>query len=268
MLARNGRAIAYMAYRLRRYLALIDCLRQKGYALGPLRGYFEGVEAPFVFLRHDVDRLPGRAVAMAREEAARGLRASYYFRCRRRGGFPDAAVRAVSALGHEVGFHYECLARERGDAEAAFGRFRRELAQLRELAEVRTAAAHGSPLSRFDDRELLSDERLAACDLAGDAYRSIDHAAVLHLTDSGGHFGAELNLRDRVEGRQLPGRFGPEGLARALDPAVEPLAVLSCHPERWPQGPAGLCQAQLADGGAGLAKRLLRAVRAPARHTA
>ena len=56
-----------MAYRLKRYLSLLDALRRKGYAMGPVRRYFEGAEAPFVFLRHDVDRLPGRAVAMARE---------------------------------------------------------------------------------------------------------------------------------------------------------------------------------------------------------
>lgn len=73
----------------------------------------EGIaDDPLVILRHDVDYLPDAALALAREEASRGVRATYFLLLN---GFyynlldPRYATVAsqLVALGHEVGLHYD-----------------------------------------------------------------------------------------------------------------------------------------------------------------
>jgi hypothetical protein len=69
-------------------------------------------DAPFVILRHDVDYLTDAALALAREEASRGVRASYFLLLNgfyynlldpRHAHVPAALI----DLGHEVGLHYD-----------------------------------------------------------------------------------------------------------------------------------------------------------------
>jgi hypothetical protein len=59
-------------------------------------------------LRHDVDLLPGRSLRFAWIQHKMGIKGSYYFRA-----FPEswdeAVIKEIAALGHEVGYHYECL---------------------------------------------------------------------------------------------------------------------------------------------------------------
>jgi hypothetical protein len=90
-----------MAHRLSRYLALRSQRAKNGFSSHPITAYFEGRGRPpdvclrdAVYLRHDVDRLPARAVTMAEAEAAMGVASSRYFRCNPRGRFPlrDAVI--------------------------------------------------------------------------------------------------------------------------------------------------------------------------------
>jgi hypothetical protein len=69
-------------------------------------------EPPVVLWRHDVDFSPQRAAALARIEAERGLRATYFFNLH--SDFynvleeePSQCVRAILALGHALGVHFD-----------------------------------------------------------------------------------------------------------------------------------------------------------------
>lgn len=244
-----------MAFRLDAYQHLITRLRERGYALRCVRAYFDGAAAPAVFLKHDVDRLPARAVAMARAEQALGIAATYYFRCSAGGRFPADAIRAIVALGHEAGFHYECLVREHGDEQAAARRFERELAALRQVTPVVTVAAHGSPLSRTSNMGQTRGLDLERLGLLGEPAVHFDFARVLYVTDTGGCFGSADNIRDRVDGQNWGTPASPDELARALVPEHFPLVLMNTHPERWPRGRLGLAQARIADALANAAKR-------------
>ena len=245
-----------MAYPLGDYIALLAGLRDKGYALGPVVRYFDGVDAPFVFLRHDVDRLPARAAAAARAEHGLGLCATYYFRCDDRQRFPEASIREVAGLGHEIGFHYETAVRVKGDAAALAGLFGAELAALRRVAEVKTIAAHGSPLSRHSNMDSAPHLNYRALGIAGDPREDFDFSRVMYITDTGGVFGSPNNRRDRVDGRQWAKPTPPRALIGQLDPAREPLVLLSTHPERWAAGALGTLAASALDAAINIAKRL------------
>lgn len=69
-------------------------------------------DGPFFLLRHDVDYSPAAALDLAREEAGRGLRATYFLLPNGRHynllspEFAGVAQELVS-LGHELGLHYD-----------------------------------------------------------------------------------------------------------------------------------------------------------------
>jgi hypothetical protein len=255
-----------MAHRLADYLLLVDALATAGFRLHPIRDYFATrVEPPFVFLRHDVDRRPARAVAMARAEAALNVCATYYFRCDSKMCFPATAIAEIAALDHEIGFHYECLSRCRGDVTAALNLFERELAALRQLARIDTIAPHGAPLSAISNMTLTGEAVDGAAarleptrfDLLGDA-TGIDFTDTLYVTDTGGTFGSPHNLRDRSPGPMLDAPIHPRRLADHVLKRGARSIVLSCHPERWPSRWSELFEAAGRDAAINLVKRLIR----------
>src|SRR5690348_10947644 len=66
-----------------------------------------GLESPYIILRHDVDRDPQNALAMAKLEAKYGIQSTYYFRYPKT--FNLKAMTQIYNLGHEIGYHYEVL---------------------------------------------------------------------------------------------------------------------------------------------------------------
>ena len=245
-----------MAFPLAHYRALLVNLLERRYSLLPVRAYFERYFEPAVFLRHDVDRLPGRAVRMARAEHALGVKATYYFRSDAGGEFPEAAVRAVAALGHEIGYHYEVVTRYGAGSAEAVEAFARDLASLRKLSDVKTVAAHGSPLSGATNIGYARGLDRSALGLLGEPQTDFDFSRVLYVTDTGGIFGSPHNRRDWSPGKNLRGPMTPESLGRWLCPEREPLVLLTTHPERWPESRTAAEVHGALDWGINLMKRL------------
>lgn len=249
-----------MAFLLSDYKKLLEFLKQKGYSFGPVKTYYEGVIPPFIFLRHDVDRFSSRAVKMAQAEHNLNVSSTYYFRCDRKGVFPCKAIKKIAALGHEVGFHYETVARTKGDLSAAVKFFERELGSLRKIVDVKTVTAHGSPLSRHSNigyGEELGTKRFG---LLGEPMADMDFSRVFYITDTGGVFGSPNNLRDWSDGRNLRVATAPSELSKILIPQKEPMILLNSHPERWPSSMVGLLQAVGIDMGVILLKKIVRSL--------
>jgi hypothetical protein len=152
-----------------------------------LEAYFKTrPESGFVILRYDVDDRPEHALSMARRLHAHGLAGTFYWHV-----FPAALFRVdlmqqVAALGHEIGYHFACMSRCRGDLDAAAALFRREVGQFRAAGfDVRTAAAHGAP--DFDNKTLVParPDLLDTGGLLGEAYADIDFGRVQYVSDAG-----------------------------------------------------------------------------------
>lgn len=62
-----------------------------------------------VILRHDVDRKPGKALKMAVIESSLKINSIHYFRVTSECLNPKI-IKQISAMGHEIGYHYENLA--------------------------------------------------------------------------------------------------------------------------------------------------------------
>jgi len=229
-----------MDFTLDKYRDLAAAILSSGYTVVTVENYLKEITeekcGKVCVLRHDIDRLPGNAVEMAEVEQAAGIRSTYYFRSTK-AVFRPRLVRAINGMGHEIGYHYETLAKTQGDHAAAYRLFRRELAQIRAVCRVTTVCPHGRPFSRWDSRELWLHHDFEEDDLVGDALLSIDYSRTVYLTETGRSWDSgKFNIRDRVQS-------GLHASVRTTDDVIcfvrennGPIAV-QVHPERWASSP-------------------------------
>src|SRR5919199_1134849 len=129
----------------REYARFLD--RLGGRDVAPMRDFARG--SGDLALRHDVDDRLGSALELARLEAARGLRATYFV-LHTASYWQDAdllpRLLSLQELGHEIGFHNDLVTLERVHGVDVAEYAPRELGRLRGAGiDVVGAAAHGSP---------------------------------------------------------------------------------------------------------------------------
>jgi hypothetical protein len=207
------------------YQQLLVALAGQGYTFQPFAEFLENPALKCIILRHDVEARYGNALHMAKIQHNAGIRGTYYFRF-----LPDHfdldIIREIASLGHEIGYHYDDLSHCHGDFKAAYRRFEKNLATLREIGEVKTICMEGAPLSKWDNRDLWKSReagrrggwdvneihastlpRLHAhysdYGIIGEPYFDIDFSKMLYLTDTGRRWdGEKFSVRDKVGGRR------------------------------------------------------------------
>ena len=100
-----------------------------------------------------------RALRMAKLEKGLNITSSYYFRYPQT--FTESIVSDICDLGHEVGYHYEELARANGNYTRAMTNFEKALICFKKTVPIRTVSAHGSILSKWDNKKLWSEVEMA-----------------------------------------------------------------------------------------------------------
>ena len=244
-----------MDFTLEKYKKLLDAVKKSGIVY---------------HLRHDVDLRPEYSLRIAKIEAAAGMQATYYFRAMHFDSHAET-IKAIVALGHRAGYHYECLTTCNGDMEAAYEDFCKNLERLRRIVPVSTACAHGSPRSPWDSQDIWEEKRergeeeksqrgekaksqkveksksrydIHSLGIEYESMMDTDFSKTLYLTDTGRRWdGYNVSVRDKVPQRQE--QWIKEGLEfhssddiiRALkDPshAIHRHSLLiNTHPQRW-----------------------------------
>ncbi len=261
-----------MDFTQREYARLCEAIAASGYRTATFADFIArdrlDLHDRVLVLRHDVDRRPRRARELAEIERRFGLLASYYFRMP--ASWEPRIIREVAAMGHEVGLHYECLDRARGDHDAAGRLLAEQLAQFRELAPVRTVSMHGNPATRFDNRDMWQHCRLGDFGLTGEVYLSADFERAMYYSDTGRTWlDGRFNVKDVIPAGKAAVTDKPPlkttgDLIRLIGRDSRNLYLL-IHPERWPAGAFGWARSFAADWTLNLAKvayKLLRRVRA------
>jgi len=255
-----------MDFTLRSYARIIEAALEAGL---PTHAIIDWHDLPAdarrgVMLRHDVDRRPENALAMARLEAERGVRSSYYFRIVPT-AFHPGIIKAIAELGHEIGYHYEDWWLAGRDPVKARRLFESHLSRLQQLAPIRSIAMHGSPLARENNMTIWKHFDFAEYGLV-DAILSLDYRGHVFFTDSGRTFGvSEANLRDYLGNAGTePSVRTSDDLAAYLRRCPENPIQINVHPERWNE-PGWRWYRQLAiDHAANSIKRALKMVRSRA----
>jgi len=283
------------------YGELLDAGLESGYEFLTVREYLatddEELPDQFVILRHDVDRKPENALAMARLEAARGVPSTYYVRTIDK-TFRPGLIRRIEELGHEVGYHYEDMDRADGDVAAAHESFSAELARMRALVSVDTVCMHGNPLTAHDNRDMwdadgtapaseravdggtVTDDAAASdgiatmtrragtptledYDLLGEAYLSMDFEDVTYFSDTGRTWrDGALKIKDHTMGegdKRIQVDTTEELAALLRSGEVDRLCALT-HPNRWARTPGEWAIESAKDYAINVAKRGINVV--------
>ena len=228
-----------MDFTINKYRELVSALKDAGYEFVTYAEYAEGYRADkLVVMRHDVDRQVERARRLAEVESEMRVRASYYFREKFIDDDSDE-IRYIESLGQEVGYHYEELVREKGDVDKAYARFVRNINKLRQLADIRTITMHGSPMSRFDSKDVWRVYDYKKLGLIGEPQIDVDWSEMFYLTDTGRSWNG-VSRRDKVA--EFKSAWEAKGwvyektddVIEALKEGRFPLCVMmTTHPQRW-----------------------------------
>jgi len=215
----------------------------------------------YAIIRHDVDRMPYRALNMARFENEKGIKSTYYFRAKFH-TFKPYIIKEIYGLGHEIGYHYESLSDMGGGMSKALEDFEGNLNKFREIVPVRTISMHGRPFNNFDNREMWIDEEnknylINKLGILGELYLDINYSNIAYINDTGRNWhSTRSNLRDKINSTVNADFENGKDLYDALRTGKFDKLVFQIHPERWSENKLQWYSQWLNDGLVNIAKNM------------
>ena len=223
-------------FSLKTYKKLLVSFISSGYKICGIYDYLKEQTEKCIVIRHDVDRKPYNSLAVARLEAELGISTTYYFRYYGSSNNP-VIIKEIHGLNHEIGYHYETLAKAAGDQLKAKKLFEEQLLYFRTFAQVKTVSMHGSPLSKHHKYDIWKYMSLDEFNLAGDVFKSINYQGIYYFTDTGRAWNSiSSNLRDRPRnclGHPTGVKRDTESLIRFIKADRPSRVAITTHPERW-----------------------------------
>jgi len=226
--------LPFFDFTIKAYKSLLRCLIDSGYSIQTFREYLTIPKEKTIILRHDVDRLPGNALDMAKLENSMKIKSSFYFR------FSTSynsikIIKAIANMGHEIGYHYEDLAKTKGEYGKAINLFQKNLEYFRQFQAVETICMHGSPLSKWDNSLIWNKINYKDYGILGDPLFDIDFEKVAYLTDTGRRWnsGSE-GIRDKAHSSYAIDCTKTKCIIEKLKNMQLPDKMhINVHPQRW-----------------------------------
>jgi hypothetical protein len=192
------------------YRYLLLALQQANFAFFTFEDWCNGKAlGRFVILRHDVDKKASHSLTIAKIEYELGIRATYYFRVVPPSNQP-AIIQSIAALGHEIGYHYEEMSIFNGNVENSIEHFKLQLDYFRQFYPVKTISMHGSPTSKWDNRNIWKTYNYRDYDIIGEPYfdflikSTSNIPKIIYFTDTGRMWnGDKFNVRDKFSEKHL-----------------------------------------------------------------
>ena len=225
-------------FTLTKYKEFLRAALDGGYRLTSFQDYLANDEGKVLMLRHDVDKKPLNSLRTAEMQHSLGAKGTYYFRATKE-SFNVEIIKKIRDLGHEIGYHYEDLTFFKGDAEKAILHFEKWLNKLKELYPVKTICMHGSPLSKWDNREIWKNYDYKSYGIIAEPYFDIDFDKVFYITDTGRQWdGNKVSVRDKVSSSFNLSFHSTDELIEAFKDSKMPNHIMqNIHPQRWTNNP-------------------------------
>jgi hypothetical protein len=236
-------------FTIKTYEKLLESFIDQGYIFQTFSAFLHSPAGNAIILRHDVDAKKEHSLRFAELEHAKGIHGSYYFRIVHQ-SFDEDIIKRISALGHEIGYHYETMdmvneeLRIRNEEfkkdqliDAAYAEFCKNLEMFRKIIPIKTICMHGSPRSKFDNRDIWKKYDYRKLGILGEPYFDIDFNKVAYLTDTGRRWNGEnVSIRDKVKGPFNFNSRTTNDIIRAL-PQLPDKIMFTIHPQRWTDRP-------------------------------
>ena len=237
-----------MDFTINQYKLLLLALKQRNSSFQTFSEFLNNSIAKSIILRHDVDLLPQNSLRFAKIQSELSIKGTYYFRAVPE-SWDEDIIKEIADLGHEVGYHYENMDTCNGDIDKAWDDFRCHLDKLRELVEVKTICMHGSPRSKFDNKEIWNKYDYRSLQITGEPYYDVNFDEVFYLTDTGRRWdGWKTSVRDKVTQQDLWVKQGltfhfTQDIIYAITSGktqsgfnMPNKIMFTMHPQRWSEG--------------------------------
>jgi hypothetical protein len=221
-------------FTMSKYIQLIHAFKKMNYDFQTVHDFLTNPNKKSIILRHDVDNKPQNSLIFAKIQNDLGIKGTYYFRAKSFSWKPNI-VKEIHSLGHEIGYHYENLSTCKGDFQRAISDFKINLSEFRALVPISTICMHGSPLSKFDNKDLWNKYDYHDFELIGEPYFDIDFNSLFYLTDTGRSWdGAKFSIRDNVS-TNFKQKFSSSDdiIKAALKNNFPNQIMFTFHPQRW-----------------------------------
>lgn len=223
-----------MEFTFAKYKELIAGFTESGYKTQRVKDFIASPEEKVVILRHDVDRFPKQALAIARIEAGMRVFSTYYFRTNS-SVFKENIINEIIRLGHEIGYHYDDLTAAWGNHKNAIELFKINLDKLRVFYPVETICMHGSPISPWNNTDLWKKYAYKQYGVSADLYFDLDYDSVFYITDNGfrwNHF--NTSVRDKVKTEfNIVIKDTDDLIMKIKKDELPPLVLLNTHPDTF-----------------------------------
>jgi len=223
-----------MDFTIKKYKELLQALVNQNYTFQTFEEFLISPNKKTIILRHDVDLLPENSIRFAKIQSELGIKGSYYFRSVPE-SWDENIILEIANLGHEVGYHYETMDTAKGNIDLAMEQFKKNLSKLRKLVDVKTICMHGSPMSKFDNKDIWKKYDYKELGIIGEPYFDIDFNQVFYLTDTGRRWNGEnVSVRDKVVTIFQNTYQYTDEIIRALKNDKLPNQIMfTFHPQRW-----------------------------------
>lgn len=213
---------------------LLESFKGSGYIITSFEEYLKSPKEKVLILRHDVDKLPLNSLATAKMQAELGVKGTYYFRVTS-GSYQPKIIKEIVKLGHEIGYHYEDLTITKGNVEKAYAHFKEWLAKFRTFYPVKTICMHGSPMTKWDNKDLWKQYNYKELEIVGEPYFDIDFEKMLYITDTGRRWdGDKVSVRDKVKSQLTHSFKKTEDIINSIELGeISGPVMLTLHPQRW-----------------------------------
>jgi len=223
-----------MDFTIEKYKELLQVLIEQKYVFQTFEEFIKNPETKAVILRHDVDLLPYHSLRFAKIQNELRIKGVYYFRAIPE-SWDEKVIKEIVALGHEVGYHYETMDTANGDIDKGWVQFKDNLNELRKITKVDTICMHGSPRSKYDNKEIWKKYDYKSLDLIGEPYYDLDFNKVFYLTDTGRMWdGVKVSVRDKVNSSFQQTYHTTDQVISALNnSSISDQIMFNFHPQRW-----------------------------------
>jgi len=217
------------------FIKLLESFRAEGYKIITVEDYFlKPQKGKIVILRHDVDRYPSNTLKMARLENEIGVTSTYYFRIIP-SVYKEDVIKKVHELGHEVAYHYEDLTLVKGDFKKAIAHFENGLKMIRKFAKAETICMHGSPMSKWNNKDLWKKYNYKDYGIIGATSFDIDYNEVFYISDNGwGWNNTSVSVRDKVKTKfDIPIKNTEHLMELVLSNKLPNKVMINAHPDTF-----------------------------------
>ena len=119
--------------------------------------------------------------------------------------------------------------------ELAIDNFRLNLEKLRTFYPVKTICMHGSPLSKWDNRDLWKRYDYRDFGIIAEPYFDVDFGEVLYITDTGRSWNhSNASLRDKVNSQfDITIKDTNHLIEKIQNNELPDKIMINAHPQRW-----------------------------------